>query len=557
MGLQIKKNSTGTGYRPTWYIRYRDSHGKYVSKNSGLSIQGTPPPSLALKDTGDAAFEKSRAKAEAFLEKFLSERKIKGAAQELTRTLIEDKTGQELRYERIDGLFTAWLGFSRVRDVTETRKSMAKSLFERFVNHLKSAPDTRSWEFLYEVTPAAAKSFIDGLKGTLATATVRDHLSLLTGTFGRLLPNGIPNPFQGIKVGDGTADSQKIHRIPLTDEQLEKIIEEAKKSEDKFLHPITVCAAWTGLRIGDVCCLKWEDVYLNEGRISVITSKCGIRVDLPIFPELQKVLESALAEKEDGEAYVFPEAASMYIHNRSGIRYRGKLLFAKALFGEDPVEEPPTEVVNGVPKPPMTESEVLAAIDACPKFFAAKKEKTKEVYLRYKRGESYSAISKALGYSRGQINGYLADVEKCTGEKILPGTPKSNIRTQLAKTRREHKTGKNAVSVYGWHSLRATYVVRAHERHIPDEMIRAAVGHTTFETTRKYYLHPTWQMFKAAWENNGRTQSVLPALPSQGLLPSTAPVAMDAERARRLLASTLTAEQILAFRALRLTLKAS
>ena len=164
MGLQIKKKSSGSGYRPTWYIRYRNERKQYVSENSGIPIAGTPPASLALKDTGDAAFERSRAKAEAFLENFLRERKIKGAAEEITKSLIEAKTGRKITYARIDGLYESWLNFSRARDVTEERKTINKAIFKRFANHLMSAPQTRSWQYLYEVTPEAAKSFIDSLK---------------------------------------------------------------------------------------------------------------------------------------------------------------------------------------------------------------------------------------------------------------------------------------------------------------------------------------------------------------------------------------------------------
>ena len=556
MGLQIKKNSSGTGYRPTWYIRFRNDQGIYVSKNTGIVIAGTPPASLALRDTGDPAFERSRARAEIFLENFLRERKIKGAAEEITKTLIEEKTGRKITYSRIDELYSNWLNFSRAREVSEDRKTTSKAIFKKFADYLKSSPVTTSWTYLYEVTPEAAKGFIDSVKSTLTTSTVRDYRTLLSGAFRRLLPNGVQNPFSDIKVGDGSADSRKIHRKPLTDEELEKLYETAKKSEDPWLLPVTICAAETGLRIGDVCQLKWEDVYLNEGRLSVDTSKTGERVDLPIFPELRKVFEARIVEKDPSDKHVFPEAASMYVHNKTGIRTRGKKLFAEALFGDAKVEEKPTEVVNGIPKPPMTESEVLAAIDGS-KFIAKKKALAKDVYSRYRHGQTYTQIARELGILRSRICTLLKNIEELTGEKIRPWAQADEKQLHLKMTRQEHQVGKNAVSIYGWHSLRATFCVRASQRGVPSELIRKAVGHKTFETTEKYYLHPTWEVFRQAW--NGGNGFPLIETSSFRAIPApcqTSDPTMDVDTAKRILAS-LTLEQRQAVSLLARRLKAS
>lgn len=553
MGLQIKKKSSGSGYRPTWYIRYRNERKQYVSENSGIPIAGTPPASLALKDTGDAAFERSRAKAEAFLENFLRERKIKGAAEEITKSLIEAKTGRKITYARIDGLYESWLNFSRVRDVTDERKTINKAIFKRFANHLMSTPQTRSWQYLYEVTPEAAKSFIDSLKTTLTASTLRDYRTLLSGAFKRLLPSGIQNPFADIKVGDGSADSAKIHRKPLTDEQLQKLFDTARKSDDPWLLPVTICAAETGLRIGDVCKLKWQDIYLDEGRISVLTSKTGERVDLPIFPELRKVFEARIVEKSPSDKFVFPDAASMYLHNKTGIRTRGKRLFAEALFGNVKTGEKPTEVVNGIPKPPMTEAEVLASIDNS-KFIAKKKSLAKDIYSRYIHGQTYTQISRDLRILRSRICTLLKNIEELTGEKIRPWAKADEKQLHLRLTRQEHEIGKNAVSIYGWHSLRATFCVRASLRGVPPELIKAAVGHKTFDTTQKYYLHPTWEMFRAAW--NGMSRPRMIPGESAPTISSTIAPALEIETAKRILA-TLTPEQAQAVQLLGGLLKAS
>lgn len=494
MGVFIKHSKNSAGYRPVWYIKYRDGKGQLKEKPTAIPIQGVPPKSLSMKEQGSILYEKSKTKAEEFLSQFLADMRIKGSAEELTKTLIEEKTGQKIVYVRIDELYDRWLQFSRVRDVTEDRKTISRAIFSKFAAFLKANQETQKWEYLYEVTPAVAKEFIDSLKSSLAASTVGDYRTLLSGAFRRLLPNGLQNPFLDIKVGDGTADSRKIHRIPLNDEQLEKLYKTAKASPEEWLYPVTVCAAETGLRIGDVCELKWEEVFLPDGRLTVDTSKTGIMVNVPIFPEVGKILKERFDAREEGEKYVFPDAASMHIHNKSGIKHRGKRLFATALFANEKPEPEP------LPEKQPTEGEILAAIDACPNFFPKKKEKVKDVFLRYAHGQSYTVIANATGYSRGQINGYLADAEKCSGAKILPGVKTSGINALIKKTRKNHKNGKNAVSVYGWHSLRATFCVKAYLRGVPEELIIAVVGHKTFETTKNFYLNPTWEMFRKAWE---------------------------------------------------------
>jgi len=325
------------------------------------------------------------------------------------------------------------------------------------------------------------------------------------------LPNGITNPFANIKVGDGTTDSAKIHRKPLTDEELRRLYAVAKASDEPWLHSIAVCAAETGFRIEDVCLLKWSEVFLDEGRISINARKTGAEVNLPIFPELRKVFEARLVDKDPADQYVFPEAASMYTHNKSGIRYRGKRLFAEALFGEIQPTEEPTEVVNGEPKPPMTETEVVTAIQNST-FIAKKKALATDIYLRYKHGQTYTMIAKDLGILTSRICTLLKNVEELTGEKIRPWAKADAKRLHLRLTQKRHATGKNAVSIYGWHSLRATFCVRAHMRKVPDYLIQAAAGHSTFKTTMKYYINPTWEVFREAWEGKKVQPMLVPNL---------------------------------------------
>lgn len=89
---------------------------------------------------------------------------------------------------------------------------------------------------------------------------------------------------------------------------------------------------------------------------------------------------------------------------------------------------------------------------------------------------------------------YLADVERLTGEHLRPrSAATANRATRLdliERTRAARGVGKRAASLYGWHSLRATFVVLAVEAGVPLPDVQKIVGHTTAEMTMQYF-NPT------------------------------------------------------------------
>jgi hypothetical protein len=114
---------------------------------------------------------------------------------------------------------------------------------------------------------------------------------------------------------------------------------------------VVITGMCTAMRRGDCCCLKWSDVDLKEGFISVKTSKTGEKVDIPLFPLLREELERIKATA-GGSGYCFPKAAEMYQSNPDGISVRVKQVLARAFEQKDVAEgrllAPPTaEEVRG------------------------------------------------------------------------------------------------------------------------------------------------------------------------------------------------------------------
>lgn len=118
------------------------------------------------------------------------------------------------------------------------------------------------------------------------------------------------NPSIGVKVTVPETD-QKV----LTNSEVEIFLKEAKAYNHRF-YPIWVMALLTGMRSGEMYALKWSDVDLDVGIITVKrqwTSKNGFGPTktqrsraVPIAEDLSKFLKE-LKLKNDGSEFVLPQ----------------------------------------------------------------------------------------------------------------------------------------------------------------------------------------------------------------------------------------------------------
>lgn len=532
MGLELKRGRDGKLVM-TWYGRWTDS-GK--RKSTALcDVLGTPPASLSIHDEGDAAFERSRKKAEILLDNHISQASQKGHADHLTERLIEAKTGRKVEYAKLADLPALWRGIDREGGApSEKHLAWCDSVFKRFAAAV-------ACEYLYEVKPDHIKAFLDGVRKTHTNKTVKDMTTVIRAAFKRLLPVGSENPF-GKTIQKRKArvagDGGMVARLALTAAQLEQLYETARP--DPMLYALTVCAACTGMRIGDVCQLRWQSVDLRSGWIMVATSKTGVEIEVPIFDRLREVLESALADREPEAVYVWPEAQLLfagkpnpkYVYdpndtpedrtakaylikpNPNGIYYRGKVLFAKAFANQ-------AETPQDVPESGQIEAEKPDLATIFPKvaeavrgagFADSKRDRIMDTLTRYARGESYREIEKATGRRRCIISQDLHDAESVSNYRLRCGligergtTKKSgrDLKTLIEETRLHRKIGRHAASLLGWHNLRGTFVVLALNAGVPFETVAKCTGHQTARMIRDHYDNQTREHTKQAMQSAG------------------------------------------------------
>jgi len=500
MGLKILKGRDGQP-RETWYARFT-RNGQKVDVNLCVPIRGRVPVDanghFDIDGTGDADFEKSRAAALAAFADMKAKAKTTGDTQavkdaktaDIQKRYYRARTGKSIKGVRLIDLPELWAAQKRSYTPTANWQDAVGGWFRRFANFAarNAAERGKRCETINEITPEIATAWFDEIKGAFAWETVTKQMSLMRNAYARYATNDEHNPFADIIMRNREIGNARKPHKPLIGTELERLFDCARKNNG--VYSLIVTAACTGMRCGDVCRLKWADVDLRGGFIDVVTHKAGVRASIPIFGRLRDVLTERAALSADGvkpSAFVFPTAAAQYEANPTAIYRDAKPFFAQAIFG-DADETKPAEVDadGNTIAPPALEDVIDGA-----RFAEPKRNRLLEINRRFRAGEQSKTIAAALGVARSQVSMDLREIEKLTGENLRPRAAATARRHSaldlIEKTRERREIGKRAASIYGYHSLRATFVVLATEAGVPLADIARVVGHTTTDMTMQYF----------------------------------------------------------------------
>ena len=510
MGLTLHKDRNGK-YIRSWYA-VMIINGKRTTRTLKTPLRGRIPTdefgAFSLNLKGDAAFEKSKADALAELNEENAIRRDGGAdarrnaevlgLRTIRLSCLADENAKRKKYALIEG--------------TKEYK-YNKSVYDiltHFVKWNDSRPRKRSskrYYFLSDVDGDLVREYYAVISKSQSWQTFRKYVFTLKSVFKNFTSGTIPNPFEmeyaeykGKRSEFG--DKDEIAHKPPSTEQMMKAWKYAKSKSDKpYLHRLAVLAACTGLRIGDCCNLTWDKVDLQGGVIKdVKTKKTGAVVSVPmfdynpkgrdynpIFGELRRELEAALAEREEGAIYVVPEAAKIYGYNPSRITKEGKDIFAHAI-SEDATSD--VTVIDEEKEVYRNPIEVLKQIDSA-NFAPSKKERIRRVYEMFVIGKSYRQISEIIGKPKSTISEDLAAVETLIGKCLRKGsnlTANRNNRLELiGATRQNRGQGRRAACLYGWHSCRMFFVGYAfYEIGMSETELIGITGHSTVKMVRHY-----------------------------------------------------------------------
>ncbi len=316
MGLELRRDKNHNLRSKWWYGRFM-VNGKRHFTNLGVEVKGKAPKNL--RERGNTAFECSRTLATAKLRDLVAEAQSQKTATHHLEELYEIKSGESLRQIALAEMEQAWLNLPVRRKRSALWEKNQCATLRKFRCHIQD--NYPSVQYLSQITPQMVLSWLRSLDDKkYAPATYNDKMKLLKRFFGKLGPEAgvIKNPFAGIPA----RDCETIHHQPFTQDELNAILQHS----DGPIHSILLVGMCTGMRLGDCCQMKWDEVDLDAGFLMVKTSKTGEFAEIPLFPVLRAEIEA----QPQVSQHVFPEAAALYQKRNFGISWRLRQVFKDA-----------------------------------------------------------------------------------------------------------------------------------------------------------------------------------------------------------------------------------
>jgi integrase len=152
---------------------------------------------------------------------------------------------------------------------------------------------------LHLITTREVEAYAKDRTTKVKGATVNRELALLRHLFNIAIDNGYTdqNPARLVKK---YPESAWRHKFFFSESEIKRLI----CASAPHLRPILAVAFGTGLRKGDILGLKWKDVDLDRGIISIQMQKTGEPVEIPLIPMIKDLLLQ-MKSRAYGAVYVF------------------------------------------------------------------------------------------------------------------------------------------------------------------------------------------------------------------------------------------------------------
>ncbi len=485
--LEQRKNSKW------WYGCYR-ANGKRKAVNLRVEVRGTPP--APDQEHGSVHFEKSRSEAEAAMRTHLEELNGSRKTEEFAQAVHEARTGRRVDAYQLEDLIRLWTEKPRSKPVSESHQLTCTNYIAGFqawcAEHFPTA--TR----LEHISPDIARAFLDWHEARGITART---WNFILGVLKAACRRGGCTAFDEIP----QKPLETVHRIPFTPDELADVLEAARS--DALIYPLVVTAACTAMRKGDCCRLRWENVDLLGGYITVKTSKTGRTVDIPLADLLRQEIEKQDNNKSE---YVFPKLAKQYAANDILLTKRFKKTLSEAGFHDG--KAPPAELVAYDPQELTEKAETYFQTIPTDQ----KRDKARAVFAQYTDGKPLCQSAEFVGVSKSTASAYLNEIETETGIAFIRGKKRPSeaiLPPSRGKVRIERPDGIKQASVRDFHALRTTWITLALMSGMPLELVQTVTGHATAEIVMQHYFKPQREQLRAAMQK---------ALP--GLLTAAQPI---------------------------------
>ena len=267
-----------------------------------------------------------REKAEKFLERFLSPLGLGSHRLPLADAWLEyvkSPNRRELAPATLNSKRLVWMDFARWMEH----------------HHLEVGN-------LAEVTREAIAEYLACIRVDVCASTYNGRICVLREIFHVLADKAglVDDPWDGVRLHADDCHSRR----ELTLDELERLLKAATKAGNEWRR-LFVVGIYTGLRLGDCCCLRWDSVNLERGVIQLIPTKTrkhahGQPITIPIHPQLMAELSIPVDESISTRStcstrlpsFVNPTLADFYKNSKWRVS-RGLELIFKAAHSETSV----------------------------------------------------------------------------------------------------------------------------------------------------------------------------------------------------------------------------
>ena len=296
--------------RPFWFAAYTDSEGVRRFRSTG-----TPDKKQAqvIADAWTRATRTARGK-----------RLTPEEAREIIAGGVADiyngATKQQYPTNTIRQWINQWLDGKKIEAEPSTAERYG-FVTRSFLAHLGDAANND----LVTLRGDEIERYLHAEAKARSRATANFSLKVLRGCLGSALKRGLVSTNQASAV-DILKTRKEKKRRPLTMEEIRKVLALVEDSEWKGL---ILCGLFTGQRLGDLAKMRWEQIDVVKGTLSLVTQKTDRRLEIPMAPDLQAHFET-LSTPDDPMAPVFPKSEKIYKKNRSTLSRQFLELLAQA-----------------------------------------------------------------------------------------------------------------------------------------------------------------------------------------------------------------------------------
>lgn len=237
------------------------------------------------------------------------------SARKHLKELLAIATGEDMPAYSLSSWLDEWLR-RKARDSSDGTMARYKKSIKTFVEWLGAE---RSRKPLESITMSHVRKWRDTLQDEgRAGKTVNKYVKDLGSAFRSAIREGLItyNPCAAL---EGVSTEDSMDRKPFTTAEVISLLEAAPTVEWRGL---ILIAAFTGLRLGDAACLKWESIDLANQLITLVPHKTRRKkreVRIPIQTDLLVFLSQQKSSLAPEDKFVLPQQSKVRTNGRNGL----------------------------------------------------------------------------------------------------------------------------------------------------------------------------------------------------------------------------------------------